>query len=395
MAVNTKKLVVTCRSFPPCVGGSPVLLTNLFRVYDGDVEAVVGWEYDAKFDFTFAPPCKTHYLRFRPPFLQRVMWHFRAVYLFFIKWFVYFKLRQLRPAAVLAACTPDGLFFTASFLACRKLKIPFWAHMHDLWKENYSPTYFSGKLAEKWEPIILRSADKIYCMTSSQSEYYQARYQRTCELLPHCIAPDVEVPDDLPVRTTGPTDEKLILYTGSIAGNMNLDALQEFVKAVDLLPPNYQVRMLVGDNLDRYRAEGIYRERISYGWVSVKESERLVRQADVLFLPLSFKNCCAEEVKTVFATKTLNYLTAGVPILVYSPPDSFHSRSAGEAGWGYVVQKEEPQLLADKLQELANDAVLRKRIVQNAIQEARRRDPRRWAESIKQEFQRLLEAQGG
>jgi glycosyltransferase involved in cell wall biosynthesis len=393
MTVNAKKLVVTCRSFPPCVGGSQVLLTNLLRVYRGGLEAVVGWEYESQFDFSFAPPCKTHYLRFRPAFLQRVMWHYKAVYFFCIKWFVYMKLRQIRPAAVLAASTSDGLFFTASFLACRKLKIPFWAHMHDLWVENTSPGSFPQRLADKWEPIIFRDADKIYCMTSSQSEYYQAKYKRNSELLPHCVAPDVETPDDSAVRTTGRSDEKRILYTGSTNHSMNLDALREFMKAVDLLPPNYQVRMLIGNNVDWYKTEGLYRERIEYGWVGVKESEKLVREADVLFLPLSFKNCSAAEVKTVFATKALNYLTSGVPILVYSPPDSFHSLSAGQSGWGHVVQEEDPQLLADKLQELANDPVLRKRIVHSAIAESRRRDPRRWAEAIEQDFERLLEAQ--
>jgi glycosyltransferase involved in cell wall biosynthesis len=391
MAANKNKLVVTCRSFPPSVGGSQILLTNLLRVYDGDVEAVVGWEYESKFDFSFTPPCKTHYLRFMPPYLQRVMWHFTRVYFFFIKWFVYFKLRQIRPTAVLAACTPDGLFFTASFLACRRLKIPFWAQMHDLWLENASPGDFPRKLAEKWEPIIFREADKIYCMTSSQAEYYKSKYNRDCELLPHCISPDVKTPDDLPVKTTGQTEEKLILYTGSTSHAMNLDALREFVKAVDLLPSNYQVRMLVGDNIDWYRANGIYRQRIKYGWVSVQESERLVRTADVLFLPLSFKNCSAAEVKTVFATKTLSYLTAGVPILVFSPPDSFHSLSAGETGWGYVVQTEDTHLLADKLQELANNPILREQTVRNAVEESQRRDPRRWAKSIEREVSRLSE----
>jgi glycosyltransferase involved in cell wall biosynthesis len=389
MTVNTKALVITCRSFPPVVGGSQVLLTNLFRVYRGNVEAVAGWEYGSNVDWAFAPPCKTHYLRFRPPFLQRVMWRFTRVYFFFIKWFIYFKLRQIRPAVVFAACTADGLFFTASFLACRKLKIPFWAHMHDLWLENTSPGNFEGRLAAKWEPIIFREADKIYCMTSSASEHYQQKYGRSSELLPHCISPELQVPDDLPVKTTKPADEKLILYTGSVSHVMNLDALQAFVTAVDLLPPNYRVQMLIGGNVEWHKAEGIYRERISYGWVSVKESERLVRKADVLFLPLSFKTSFPDEVKTVFATKTLNYLTSGVPILVYSPPDSFHSLSASAAGWGYVVQQEGVELLAAKLQELANDPGLRQNIVQKALQEARRRDPHGWAQSIEREFRQI------
>jgi glycosyltransferase involved in cell wall biosynthesis len=121
----------------------------------------------------------------------------------------------------------------------------------------------------------------------------------------------------------------------------------------------------------------------------MEESRRLLREADVLFLPLSFKNCSADEVRTVFSTKTLDYLTSGVPILVYSPPDSYHSRSALEAGWGHVVQQEDTALLAGELQQLANDKTLRERTVGQALEEARRRRPRPWAESLESEVRRL------
>ena len=106
---------------------------------------------------------------------------------------------------------------------------------------------------------------------------------------------------------------------------MNADALNDLVACLDLLPDNFRVLMLTSLGDEECRAMGIRHPRIERDWVSVAESGRLVREADLLFLPLSFKNCSAEEVRTVFSTKTLDYLTSGVPILVYSPADSYHS----------------------------------------------------------------------
>jgi glycosyltransferase involved in cell wall biosynthesis len=384
MAATERKLAITCGGFPPLVIGSPVLMANLFRAYHGGMEAVVGWEYGAKLDPAFTPPCKTHYLRFKPDIVQRAVQHFPALYFFLIKWFVWLHLKRLRPAAVFAACTPDGRFLTASLMACRRLKIPLWAHMHDLWLDNAAPGSFEERLAKQWEAVLFREADKVFCMTEAQQEHYQAKYGRACELLPHCVPADMEIPASVAVRTKSPGQHKWVLYTGNISSGMNLDALAQFVKCVDLLPPDYKIRMLISCSARQCRRMGLYHERIEYGWVSVAESQRLIREADVLFLPLSFKNCSAAEVKTVFATKALDYLVSGVPILVFSPPQSYHSRSAKERGWGCVVEAEDVQLLAKQLQELATDAALRNTVVRGALAEARRRDPRPWADRLRQ-----------
>ena len=88
----------------------------------------------------------------------------------------------------------------------------------------------------------------------------------------------------------------------------------------------------------------------------------------------------------------LDYLVSGAPMLVYSAPGSFHSRSAAEDGWGCVVDRDDPEALAARLQELANDSSLRERTVAQAIAEARRRDPRRWAGLLEEEVNRLVAA---
>jgi glycosyltransferase involved in cell wall biosynthesis len=388
MTESDKKLVIVCWTMPPLVVGSTVLMNNLFRCYRGKLEAVAGWTPGIKVDPEFVPPCKTCYLRYRPSILQRIMaYRLQRLSFFVTRWYVYLALLRRKPDVVFAVY-PDTIFFIAAFQACRRLRIPFWGHMHDLWLENTRKGSYFRALAEHWEPIILHEADRIFCMTDVQREHLRGKYPRDYAILPHCIPENREAAADRVPRTTAVEEEKRILYTGNISQPLNLDAMREFVRTVDLLPANFKVTILTSWTVQQCKAAGVYSERIVYDWVSVAESRRLIREVDVLFLPLSFKSCVADEVRTVFATKTLDYLTAGVPILTYAPADSFHSRSARENGWGYVVDREDPALLAAKLQELANDAALRKRIVANAFEEAARRDPRHWAEYLAGEVRR-------
>jgi len=382
MAEKEKKLVITCAGFPPLVVGTPVLMANLFRAYRGKMEAVVGWEYGAKVDPAFTPPCRTHYLRFRPDILQRAMQRFKRLYFFIVRWFIYIQLKRLKPTAVFAASTPDGVFFVASFLACRKLKIPFWAHIHDMWHEGTEKGSFRGALAAQWEPVIFRDADRVFCMTEAAIAYYQAKYPRAYEMMPHCVPADAEIPETIAVRTREPGENKLILYTGNISDDGNRDALAEFVKCIDSLPPEYKIKFLTSHSVERCKLLGLYHKRIEYGWVSVAESQRMIREADVVLLPLSFKNNFPAEIQTVFSTKTLDYLVSGTPILVFSPPYSYHTCSAKQRGWGHVVEEDGPQLLASRLQELATDTALRNKVVEKALEEARRRNPRDWADRL-------------
>jgi glycosyltransferase involved in cell wall biosynthesis len=223
-------------------------------------------------------------------------------------------------------------------------------------------------------------------MTEMQREHYAARYARPFEILPHCVPGDTSVPDNVTVRTKPPGTDLQILYTGSTSQAMNLDALQGFVACIDRLPAHYKIKMLTPADVQACRRLGIYHERIEYAWVSVAESRRMVQECDVLFLPLSFKNCKAHEVRTVFATKTLDYLVSGVPILAYGPPDCFHTTSARQNGWGHVIDKDDPEILARGIQELAENAAIRQRVVDCALKEARRRDPCLWAETLERDL---------
>jgi glycosyltransferase involved in cell wall biosynthesis len=372
---NNKKVLLVCKTLPPLVIGSTILLKNLFDTYPGRIEAVAGWEYGAKEDLKFNLPFKTHYLKFKLPLFQRFLDRYRFFYFYLIRFFVLVKIRTIKPDAIFIACTPDGLFFTAAYLVAKRYKIPYYTHMHDLWLENTKVGSFSRLLANKYEREILLNAKKNFGMTLNQIIFFKKKYNDVIfDELPHCVAPSLNNKMNIEIKTTSAESEKLILYTGNISHAMNIDALRQFVKSIDLLPSNYKIKFLIGISKEECIKEGIYHNRISYDWVSVEESRRIINIADVLFLPLSFKNCSMNEVKTVFATKTLDYYLANAPILVFSPPESFHTIDALEKGWGYVVDKDSISNLADAIIELSNNSLLREKVIENSRIEATRRE---------------------
>ena len=95
-------------------------------------------------------------------------------------------LEELRTDIVLAAY-PREDFLVAAFHAARKLNLPFYVHMHDLWMENMPPGSAASRFAEKWEPVILKQSTRVLCMTPSMQKYYERKYRIQTDLLPHTI----------------------------------------------------------------------------------------------------------------------------------------------------------------------------------------------------------------
>lgn len=380
MSLN-KKLTIISEAFAPQVVGSPILLANLLIEYPGPVSAISGWQNDAKVDPAFMPPCSTDYVKMPGNFLQRIHDRFKILFVNFDRIRIRYYLKKQKPNVALIIC-PGGEFFVAGCLACKDLGIPFMVHMHDLWDDNQKEGTGKRAFAAKWEPLLLREAKTVFAMTEIQKNFLDKKYSINCELLPHTI------PRKLIDKTSNfsPTKidrrEKVIVYSGNISHAMNLDALQQFVIAVENLPEDFRVKMFVPfDKVTREKLK-LESKRIEYNWLSREEVFKEVEDANLVFLPLSFKNGAMKEVKTVFATKTLDYLISGTPIVVFSPADSFHSFSARNRGWGHVIDQDDTDALSEELVRLTSNLNLSTELVKNALKEAKGRNSERYAKEL-------------
>lgn len=366
--------LLVCKTLPPLVIGSTILLKNFFEHYPGRIIAAAGWEYGAKTDESFLLPFKTHYLRFKPSLLQRIFEKLPSLYFYIVELYLTLIIKKHKPKTIFGACTPDGLFFAAAFKVAIKLNIPFYGQMHDLWLENTREGTFFRNLSVKYEKQIFENSNCIYCMTDIQKEYLGEKYPNAkLDVLPHCV------PKSEP-RSINLSRNKLkkgyrIVYSGNISHAMNLDALKKFVKAINLLPDDYEVTMLVSSSKEELKKMGVYNDKIIYDWKPIDEAREIINNASVLFLPLSFENCSKDEVRTVYATKTLDYLISTVPILVFSPEYSFHSISARKGNWGYVVDENSSTKLANGIIDLCQNEFIKEELLKGVLDELIKRDP--------------------
>lgn len=377
-------LTVVSPSFAPQVSGSTILLANLLSGYTNAVNVLTGYPKGRKTDSAFLPPCPSRYLPVSRPLARLYSFMRRqcpAGLCRLIREPIKKSLRQLHTSVVLGTL-PDDIYLVAGFLAARSLRLPFYAHMHDLWAENMEVNTPSGRFAEKWEPIVLKEATRVLCMTEAMQEHYERKYRIKTDLLPHCVPERDygEAPTEMRApRMARPT----VLFVGTVYPKMNLDALKILASASELLPPEYELLFCTRADRATLSGLGVCSSRLRVQYVSRTEVQRLQSEAHVLVAPLSHKDCSIDEVRTVFSTKLLEYLIAGRPIVVFAPEGSYHAQSARTKGWGYVVSEDSPAALAAALVKVATDEALAARIVRSALKEAHSRSARHHAERLR------------
>ena len=132
---------------------------------------------------------------------------------------------------------PDGVYLVAAFRAARQLRLPFYAHMHDLWLENTPRGTAIDRLAALWEPRILCQATRVLCMTEAMQKHYEKKYGIQTELLPHCIA-DRDLSCAPTALCPRQRERPTVLFVGAVSETMNHDALKVLAEASDFCRRN-------------------------------------------------------------------------------------------------------------------------------------------------------------
>lgn len=366
-------VLVVSQAFHPYVSGSATLLANIISSFKGDCCVIAGFSRYTMKDSNLTPPCETIYIT--PPSIKlfellyaKTINNFR----FLVRYKIRKQAKKMKPDVIMGVF-PHSTFFIAAYEVAKELNIPFFAHMHDLWQENYPKGYYARKLADKYEETILKNSSRVLCMTSIQQQYYQNKYNINSDILAHCIPSHALslVKKEYSILSL---PKKTILFAGALSSVMNEDAL--IFISNNLKKLNFEFEFLMCSNVskDLLISKGFNVDNINLKWVSKKELELLLSSADILLAPLSFKNCSEEEVKTVFSTKLLEYLISGKPILVFGPNDCFHVVSAKEGGWAYVVDEENEDSLCEKINYIIQNGETNEEIVRNAFLEAEKRN---------------------
>jgi glycosyltransferase involved in cell wall biosynthesis len=204
----------------------------------------------------------------------------------------------------------------------------------------------------------MTSAADILVPNEYLKEDYDKRYGVVSTVLHNpCEIPDLETLD---------RHEKIfdaaqvnIVYTGSVY-HAHYDAFKNLIRAIEATKrDDIRLHIYSSQRESLLRSEGVEGPMLVFHPpVSSLQVPSILRQADVLFLPLAFDSPIPEVIRTSAPGKTGEYLAAGRPILVHAPRDSFVTNYFVSNGCGIAVDDQDPAILSEALLRLINDKVL-------------------------------------
>ncbi|OGU10581.1 MAG: hypothetical protein A2075_04245 [Geobacteraceae bacterium GWC2_58_44] len=289
-------------------------------------------------------------------------------------WVVFRRSRQIEAIArregcqSLIACTGDFYDLPATFIACRRLGIAFVPYIFDDYA--YQWLGFRRRIAKLMEPLLLRRAAAVIVPNEYLQKEYRERHDIDSVVIHNpCPLPDL---DQLDRGASLLGDGVNIVYTGAIY-HAHYDAFVNLIAALNSLGRKELRLHLFTAQSERELAEhGVAGPRVvHHPHVPQSEVNRILRQADILFLPLAFSSPIPEVIRTSAPGKTGEYLAVGRPVLVHALPDSFISWYFRENRCGMVVDQPDAKVLSAAVEALVSSGGLQAELGLRAREKAR------------------------
>jgi glycosyltransferase involved in cell wall biosynthesis len=360
-----KKILLLSWAVPPAPTGSAVIVGNLARQFTRESMVVAGEKpYQS-------PPVEWSgdwpelvYVQSVWPFTGRGIRWWRMLQIPCALWQCLRLVRRHNVESILVVF-PDERFLLTGYLCARLSRRRLFAYFHNTYLENRGgwPKTFARWLQSR----VFAYADHVFVMSAGMSELYRMRYP-TLKQTPLVHSFNEPIPAcDVPQAVGSPMKV-------AICGNVNAscdDAVARFGEAI-AGRSDVQLTIYSGTDRNHLKSIGLLREGVECLVVSRDEVLARLGEADVLFLPHGLTGPLgAEEYRTIFPTKTIEYLVSGRPILAHSPPDCFLTRFLRENECALIIDQPDVNALREALDRLRTDYPLRRRLVENALKTAR------------------------
>jgi hypothetical protein len=262
-------------------------------------------------------------------------------------------LAEFRPQAILTVAYAHS-WVTAAALA-RRYKLPLHLIVHDDWQGTTALPRFLQSVAEKRFRSVYKQAQSRLCASSYMMEAYRERYGVPGEVLSPSRAADALVFDRPPDHSPRARTQPVFAYAGSISGRGYADRLIALAKVLEPLESQLLVYCPLGDS--EIKQLGLNRSNIVIKPLLPSNVliEALRREADVLFVPMTFEPDSRVNMEVGFPSKLTDYTATGLPLLINGPSYCSAARWAQEnAGVAEVVETEELDALRNAVSTLSD-----------------------------------------
>jgi glycosyltransferase involved in cell wall biosynthesis len=251
-------------------------------------------------------------------------------------------------------------------------RLPLLIVVHDDWPRAVAPP-LQGVVDRAFGEVYRQAAARL-CTSPFMAEEYERRYGvGGTVLLPYRSA-KTERFSGLAERVQHPQPPLVVAFAGTINSPGYAALLRMLAEAL----ARHQGQLLIFGPVteEQAAASGLALPNVRLGGLLTSDDllARLRRDADVLFVPMSFADADRANMRMGFPTKLTDYTAVGVPLLICGPPDCSAVRWAHQdPSVAEVVTSTDEASLQGALDRLFRDPELRARLAQSA-QDAGNRD---------------------
>ena len=362
--LKIRKVLIFSSSFPPTQGGTGTIMSNLFTGVDtSNLEVVTSFAPELVKNEKFE---KMYRLSKTLSKNIKFIWRISVIeetIRYFIKGMQLTQQKKYDKILFTYAGTPSflGGYFVALF---RKIK--FDIYIIDLISD--SRIYLIEKyLLQLFEKTIIDRCCNAFVLTEAIAEFYSKTIKRKYTLIPHCLSLDSRLSNNQPDVHNISGDIKIVMFSGQIH-EISLDALQQLPKAIKMIK-DYDIILKIYTNRPKEYLErmGLIHSFTEIEFISDRdELYYRIKEADILYSPVSFFPKYKYQAETCFPTKTFDYIRAGKPILVHAPAHYHYTRYMGNHNSALIVSGFDPESLRKGITDLLSNVSLQNSLVNNA-----------------------------
>ena len=264
---------------------------------------------------------------------------------------------------------PSEEYLLAGYLTALCTGAQFFPYFHNTFVENRKGV--ARHFASWLQGRVFKRAAHVFVMSDGMVELYGERYpELTCSALVHSFTADI--PPFAPPPEPGSPLRVMI------CGNIGDSCREATARVADAMSQVGDASLTLLSATARVFLErwGILRDGVRHE--TPDEIQPYLREADIALLPHGFSGgLSADEYRTIFPTRTLQYLICGRPILAHAPPGCYLTRFLRKHRCALIVDEPSVPALLDAIARLRSDAQLRSKLVRNALLTAQQfRGPR-------------------
>jgi len=272
------------------------------------------------------------------------------------------------------------------------LKLPTIIHMMDDWpstisKKSLLRNYWSKKIDGEFRKLLER-VDQYLSISNAMSSEYRRRYSKSFEAFHNPI--DISKYNHTLITRTNQHETFRVLYIGRI-GLANKNSISLFSRAISSYSfDNLNVTLDIFTNNHESRESkkiaGLNNITIRPP-VKHEEIPTLLKQYDLLLLPLDFTETGLKFARYSIPTKASEYMISGTPILVFAPEETAISKFCAENNCAYCLTNQSDEDIIKAVKYIVGNNSYRNKISNNAKRIAQKLFDE---DNVRKKFQHLI-----